>query len=88
MTGGKNRYYSFKKAKRAKRIDMARGSIFVEHPWYNNLHQYSKNKIFCDCYWCRCKTRQKGKRDYWRISDRRKFDRLNYEESEVEDNGN
>lgn len=32
------------------KIVTVRGSIFVEHPWYNNLHQYSKNKIFCDCY--------------------------------------
>ena len=85
MTGGENRYYSWKKAKRAKRMDAQRGSIFMEHPWYNNLHEYSKGKIFCDCYWCRCKTRQKGRKDYWKISDLRKIQRM---ESEVEENGN
>lgn len=80
MTGGENRYYSWKKAKRAKRLDAQRGRIFVECPWYNNLHEYSKGKIFCDCYWCRCKTRQKGKKDYWKISDLRKKDALDWGE--------
>lgn len=80
MTGGENRYYSWKKAKRAKRLDTQRGRIFAEHPWYDNLHEYSKGKIFCDCYWCRCKTRQKGKKDYWKISDLRKMEREDWED--------
>ena len=37
--------------------------------WYNNLHQYSKNKIHCSCPWCAF--------DYWKsglltISDKKK----------------
>lgn len=80
MTGGENRYYSWKKAKRAKRLDGQRGRIFAEYPWYDNLHEYSKGKIFCDCYWCRCKTRQKGKKDYWKISDLRKMEREDWED--------
>lgn len=80
MTGGENRYYSWKKAKRAKRLDAQRGRIFAEHPWYDNLHEYSKGKIFCDCYWCRRKTRQKGKKDYWKISDLRKMEREDWED--------
>ena len=29
---------------------------------YNNLHQYSKNKIHCSCPMCSAKTRNKGRR--------------------------
>lgn len=80
MTGGKNRYYSYKKAKRAKRID---NFIFAEYPWYNNLHQYSKGKIFCSCYLCRNKTRDKKKKDNWSLRDKRSFGRLSYDEFEI-----
>lgn len=83
MTGGENRYYSYKKAKRAKRIDAARGSIFIEYPWYNNLHQYSKGKIFCSCYLCRSKTRDKKKKDSWSMKDKRNHDKMDYDEFEI-----
>ena len=83
MTGGKNRYYSYKKAKRAKRIDVNRNSVFTEYPWYNNLHQYSKGKIFCSCYLCRNKTRDKKKKDNWSLRDKRSFDKLSYDEFEI-----
>lgn len=33
-------------------------------PMYNNLHQYSKNKIHCSCPDCSPKTRNKGHRRY------------------------
>ena len=26
--------------------------IYPDHEWYNNLHQYSKNKIHCSCPMC------------------------------------
>lgn len=48
--------------------------------WYNNLHQYSKNKIHCSCPICRKKTKAthrgltwagSGRYDY-KIADRRK----------------
>ena len=32
--------------------------------YYDNLHQYSKNKIHCSCSCCSRKTRNKGKRRY------------------------
>ena len=32
--------------------------------WYNNLHQYSKNKVHCSCPSCQTKTRNKGHRRY------------------------
>lgn len=80
MTGGKNRYYSYKKAKRAKRIDEMRNS---KYSWYNSLHQYSKGKIFCSCYLCRNKTRDKKKKDNWSLRDKRSFEKLSYEEFEI-----
>ena len=36
----------------------------VKRGFYNNLHQYSKNKIHCSCSMCSRKTRNKGKRRY------------------------
>ena len=51
-----NRDISDRKARRKKRIsDVWLGG----HPWYDNLHQYSKNKIHCSCKLCGCKTNQK-----------------------------
>lgn len=35
---------------------------FDSHPYYSNLHQYSKNKIHCSCPMCSAKTRNKGRR--------------------------
>ena len=35
-----------------------------DHPWYSNLHQYSKNKIHCSCPMCARKTNNKH-RPYW-----------------------
>ena len=29
--------------------------------WYDNLHQYSKNKVHCSCPMCSAKTRNKGR---------------------------
>ena len=44
---------SIKKARRKKRIT---GEVYQhgkDYPWYNNLHQQSKNKIHCSCPLCR-----------------------------------
>ena len=35
-----------------------------ENDYYDNLHQFSKNKIHCSCPMCSTKTRNKGKRRY------------------------
>lgn len=50
---GDRRKTDFKKAKRKAKIDLARSCDGV--PWYDNLHQYSKNKIHCSCRLCRGK---------------------------------
>ena len=57
-----NRDVSKRKALRKRRIaeDVYYGG--KEHPYYDNLHQYSKNKIHCSCPACSSKTRNKGRR--------------------------
>lgn len=50
---GKRRKIDYKKAKRKARIDLARS--YDGLPLYDNLHQYSKNKIHCSCRLCRGK---------------------------------
>lgn len=88
MTGCRNRYLSKVKALRKRRIDHAVYHYDREYGFYNNLHQYSKNKIHCSCPICSAKTKNKGpkKRKLWapstnyKISDIRKINRLSYEE--------
>lgn len=63
MMGEYNRDVSFRKAMRKKRISDHYWSS-RDHSYYDNLHQYSKNKIHCSCSCCSRKTRNKGKRRY------------------------
>ena len=57
-----NRYQSYIKAKRKQRIAKEVYYDGDKHPYYDNLHQYSKNKIHCSCCMCSTKTRNKGAR--------------------------
>ena len=50
---GDRRKIDYKKAKRKAQIDLARSCDGL--PLYDNLHQYSKNKIHCSCRLCRGK---------------------------------
>lgn len=50
---GDRRKVDLKKARRKARIDIARSCD--GYPMYDNLHQYSKNKIHCSCRLCRGK---------------------------------
>lgn len=55
----RNRWKSYCKAKRKQRIDKERAA--ERWPtYYNNLHQYSKNKIHCSCPLCRAKKKFDG----------------------------
>ena len=56
------RHNDYKKAIRKRKIDreLDAASIY-HHDWYDNLHQYSKNKIHCSCPWCSPRTRNKGR---------------------------
>lgn len=93
MTGGENRRRSIIKALRKRRIDREVYSYwYKDHDcgFYNNLHQYSKNKIHCSCPMCSAKTNNKGgraghcwaPRHNYKISDLRKIQRLEYREEE------
>jgi len=59
------RHMNYKKALRKKKInwywarDYSIVGEVVPHWYYNNLHQYSKNKIHCSCGVCMAKTRNK-----------------------------
>ena len=84
MVSAENRDVSRRKALRKRRIarDIYRcwASLIENGGWeyYDNLHQYSKNKIHCSCPMCSPKTRNKGRRD------RKNYMRsLNYKASEL-----
>ena len=82
MVGGRNRDISRRKAERKR--DIAR-KIYrswnggEDWEYYDNLHQFSKNKIHCSCPYCSAKTRNKGRRDrgnYRRAINYKKSDLL------------
>ena len=57
---------------------------------YNNLHQYSKNKIHCSCPMCSVKTRNKKRKNYapainYRRMDARRQMAMDYDEMTYED---
>ena len=74
------RHNDWKKAIRKKRIS---DHYYGNHPWYDNLHQYSKNKIHCSCPLCAAKTNNRNRTGTsqpntdWKISDQRKLDSMN-----------
>jgi hypothetical protein len=78
--GSYNRDVSFRKALRKKRL--AKETCWSPPGWeyYDNVHQYSKNKIHCSCPDCSEKTRNKGHRRY----DPKNYNRsINYKHSEL-----
>ena len=83
------RHNDYKKAIRKRKIDRETSPKCWSHDWYDNLHQYSKNKIHCSCPMCAAKTNNRGRYAYygggsmnWKTSDRRKLDEMDYEEEE------
>ena len=80
----------WKKALRKKRIAAQFWYGRNVGEYYDNLHQYSKNKIHCSCPDCSAKTRNKGKRRYrkgnynralnYKTSDLRKIMAMDYDE--------
>lgn len=79
-TSAYNRDISRRKALRKRRLSEAIYFNGKEHPYYDNLHQYSKNKIHCSCPACSSKTRNKGHRRY-RSGNYMKH--INYKASEL-----
>ena len=96
MMGRENRRLSILKTLRKRRIDHNVSYQFYYRGtenntnvgYYNNLHQYSKNKIHCSCPMCSAKTRNKGNSKHkgmsrpinYKISDIRKIQKLEYVE--------
>ena len=77
-----NRIMSRRKALRKKRLDAC--ISYGNEPFYNNLHQFSKNKIHCSCPLCASKRKSNSEKD-WKIADRRSRDRLNASAAEYEE---
>ena len=63
MIGQYNRDVSKRKALRKRRL-ARQIYTYAEEEYYDNLHQYSKNKIHCSDPCCQVKTRNKGHRRY------------------------
>lgn len=92
MIGARNRDVSRRKALRRRRI--SRYDYFYRREgkdYYDNLHQYSKNKIHCSCPACSAKTRNKGRRDRknydrsinYKTADMRRVITMDYDEEET-----
>lgn len=81
-----NRDVSRRKALRKRRLDKQLSYYWEHGSLYDNLHQYSKNKIHCSCRLCQQKTRNKGKRRFrygnyapslnYKVSDLRKIEAI------------
>lgn len=73
------RHKNYTKALRKKKINSYWTTFY---PWwyYDNLHQYSKNKIHCSCGMCSTKTRNKGHR---RALPKNYAPSINYKHSEL-----
>ena len=76
-TRAEKRHNDWKKAIRKKKIINAYG-----WDYYDNLHQYSKNKIHCSCPLCARKTRGKtvkktgGPGENWSIKDEKRIEEM------------
>ena len=77
MMGQYNRDVSIRKALRKRRISRYDYCYRVEEKdYYDNLHQYSKNKIHCSCPMCSTKTKNKGKRKKGNYHRARNYKRM------------
>ena len=85
-----NRDFSIRKALRKRRISEEVFLYTKDHPLYDNLHQFSDNKIHCSCPICSRKTKNKGKRikkNYhpslnYKKADAIKVDSLDFQEKD------
>lgn len=79
---GERRKINFLHAIRKKKIDKSL-PLGEEFPMYNNLHQYSKNKIHCSCPDCRGRSAHHGDNsiEQLKISEQKKIQSM---ESQLE----
>ena len=83
-TKAERRHKDFSKAIRKKNICEKHYGF----PWYDNLHQYSKNKIHCSCPLCASKTNGRKRHDKRKClthSDKRKCDAMDYQIKEFDE---
>lgn len=67
---------SIRKARRKQKISQF--TYHSGHTEYNNLHQYSKNKIHCSCQHCSFNHKKKGYVNL-PISDMRNIEKMDYD---------
>lgn len=84
-TRAERRHKDIAKAIRKRKLAKHIYQSYSDSDWeyYNNLHQYSKNKIHCSCPMCASKSNRKRKGWYGPaydppIRDLRQIDKLNY----------
>lgn len=80
----KNDYVHALRKQRKSRDSM----LFDSNPWYDNLHQYSKNKIHCSCDMC---NRRKSSTDagnncvkHYSFTDQKKILAQTYQEADFD----
>ena len=82
-TRAQRRHHNVHKALRKRGIVRSWG---WDVEYYDNLHQYSKNKIHCSCPMCAAKTNPKRKRigRGYTGKDLKRIEEMNYEENDYE----
>ena len=80
-TKAERRHKDIVKALRKRNITRSWCAGGLNWEYYDNLHQYSKNKIHCSCPYCSIKTNNTfyGPSKTYKKSDLVKLERLNYE---------
>lgn len=89
-TSAERRHNDWTKAIRKRRI--AKEVYAFGENWYDNLHQYSKNKIHCSCPICSMKTKgiafgsEKGRHKGYNysIKDLKRYEEMIYELKELD----
>lgn len=61
------------------RIDGHFANYVLRKSVYDNIHQYSKNKIHCSCWMCQSRSGENNSTKNYRASDRKKLDRARSE---------
>ena len=98
------RWKNFTKARRKRELDWSLSWALENNKsanpldfserfgFYENLNQYSKNKIHCSCPMCSVKTKNKGKSPFWApaynptIMDKRRDDAMDADEFDFFEN--
>ena len=76
----KRRRLNVTKALRKRRIVKLGYPVIPD--WYDNLHQYSKNKIHCSCVMCSFNNKRKQRMGFakvYSVADLKRIDEMDYE---------